>query len=118
MRHLTAVHLDPAENRPGGWHYASLGKRGGGPIGFCPQHDPHTTEREARACYAAYERSLVRLDVMYGNWQGCAICDSPTKSGAGSGGYRDAPLCGDHRDLSTVYHALHLDEPAGDSWGS
>lgn len=115
MRHLTAVHID------GGWRYASLGRRGGGPIGNCAGH-LHDTELEARECYAAYLREQVRLD--RGNlrsWSGCKVegCDRPTKNAAKvSGDYGLAPLCDEHLTHEVACEVLGLNRPAGDSWQS
>ncbi len=118
MRTLTAVQLDPTPQRPGGWHYASLGKRGGGPIGFCAEHDPHETEQEARECYAAYKRSKVRLNVAFVGWHSCHICGAPAKTGAEAGSYEQAVLCAEHLTDEHAYTAMSLDKPARDSWQS
>lgn len=115
----TAVNIGKNKGGADGWHYAQLWKTGGGPIGFCAEHDPHPTEAEARECYAAYLRAQLR-EVQYGDWTGCRMdgCDTPTKAGYGCDGYHDEPLCDEHRTVENAVVVLALDKPAGDSMGS
>ena len=49
MRHQTARQLSDGR----GWHYVSLGRNGGHPLGACAEHDPHPTEAEARQKHGA-----------------------------------------------------------------
>ena len=114
MRHLTAVHIE------GGWHYASVSRRGGGPIGYCTEHAPHATEQEARECYSRYRRDNLRLDATLSDWTGCKAdgCDEPTKDAATiwGDGFALAPLCKEHLVAHVAYEALGLNRPAGDAW--
>lgn len=74
MRHLTAVQLPE-----GGWHYASASRRGGYPLGYCAEHEPHSTEDEARECYRKWQRDHVKMDGGVWSWGGCDVrgCDNP-----------------------------------------
>lgn len=113
MRHLTAVQLET------GWHYASVGRHGGGPIGNCIDHAPHPTEAEARECYAAYRRSKVTLDLKSSHWADCDVCGVPTKTGADAcDGYGFVMLCAEHLTMEHAIETLGLNRPAGDSWQS
>lgn len=116
MRHHTAAQKGDG----GGWHYVSLGSRGGYPIGYCSEHEPHATEAEARDCYGRYQRDNIRLDVQFVGWTDCDVCGAATKTGAGirGNGYRQAALCSDHLTLEHAREALHLNQPAGDAWVS
>lgn len=141
MRTLTAVLLpaipDDADGgpRPEGWHYASVSRRGGHPIGYCREHPPHPTEADARDCYTAYQRDNVTLDQTLGDWTGCEartrdhgttpdrdgiLCDAPTKTAAHirGEGFQLAGLCAEHLTRDHAIVALHLDRPAGDAWVS
>lgn len=115
MRHHTA-----AQRGDEGWHYVSLSRSGGYPLGYCGEHEPHETEQEARECYARYRRDRVRLDVRLGDWTGCKApgCDKPTKGGADieGDGFALAPLCDEHLTHEHAVAALGLDRPAGDAW--
>jgi hypothetical protein len=118
MRHLTAV--QPAGKT--GWHFASTSSRGGHPIGYCAEHEPHATEWEARDCYAEWLRAHVHLDGQSSSWHGCQAkgCDEPTRRHAGvtSDWTHLANLCGEHLDLETAIVVMGLDMPASDSWQS
>jgi hypothetical protein len=116
-------HLTAARRGEDGWHYVSLNRRRGGyPLGYCAGHEPHATEGEARECYAQYQRDHVRLDSTTSNWCGCEVagCDKPTKRHARieGDGYHMAALCDEHLTVEHAIAALHLDQPAGDSWQS
>lgn len=117
MRHHTA-----AELVEGGFHFASVGKRGGYPLGDCANHDPHPTADDARRCYQAWRRSQVERQGQ-ASWTSCFVpgCDNPARQtwGVKGGGYSLAVLCADHDDLEHAIPALHLDgELAGDAWTS
>ena len=120
MQHHTAVEVDLGE-RGKGWHYATLSRRGGGPLGDCTNHPPHPTEAEARACYRRYQRSQIRLDTQLGGWSGCLAltgdsrCDQPTKQAASSGAYGLAPLCGAHLSTEAAIEALGLSGDLADA---
>lgn len=115
MRHETA-----ARKGDGGWHYVSLSRQGGHPLGYCAEHEPHDTEIEARQCYAAYRRDNIRLDSTLGDWTGCRVCDAPAKAAASIryDGFHLEPLCAEHLNLATAISVLGLDLPAGDAWRS
>lgn len=104
----------------GGWHYVSLSSRGGYPLGYCADHEPHATEAEARECYAQYQRDHIVLDAWKHNWCGCEVdgCGNPTKSSAKIEGdaYRMAALCPEHMSIEHAVKALGIDGPAGDAW--
>lgn len=118
MQHHTAAQ----RGEGGGWHYVAMNRRGGHPLGYCAEHEPHRTEAEARECYACYQRDNVRLDVAWSNWAGCEVegCDAPTKTAAGihGDGYHYASLCAEHLTHEHAVKALGLDTPAGDAWVS
>lgn len=124
MRTLTAVEVDLGE-RGKGWHFAALHRDGGHPIGDCPNHPPHATEAEARACYRAYQVSQIVLDQGPTSWTSCLAtteagrCQNPAQRYATAGAYKSAPLCPDHMTIEHATRALHLDGlTAGDSWES
>ena len=120
MRHLTAVHLDAADDLPEGWHYASLGKRGGGPIGDCANHAPHATEEQARWCYTDYLRENIEKRPNASSWTTCRFdgCGKPARNVAQSGEWHYAVMCDEHFTDWDAVVALGLDCPAGDSWQS
>lgn len=121
MRHYTAVHVDLGGGLSG-WHYASLGSRGGGPLGYCAEHAPHATEQEARECYSHYQRDNIRIDGKTHNWCGCEFegCDKPTKRSADirGDGFHMAALCEDHLTVENAAVVMGLNDPAGDAWVS
>jgi hypothetical protein len=121
MRHLTAARLGDD-----GWHYVSLSRRGGYPLGYCSEHAPHPTEHEARECYNRWRRDQLRLDGKAG-WTNCqqradgARCANPANQVAevwGDGGYTCAVLCPEHLTASIACEVLGLNGPAGDAWQS
>lgn len=120
MWQKTAVNIGKNRGGADGWHYAQLWKTGGGPIGYCAEHEPHPTEVEARDCYARYQREHVLLDAHLG-WTSCDAegCTNPANKGARiPGSYSLAALCDEHLTMDDAYRALHVDGPAADSWGS
>lgn len=123
MRHHTA-----AQKGDGGWHYVSMSRDGGHPLGYCAEHEPHATEAEARECYAQYRRDNVTLDGKCG-WTRCTYlpagadrysCDNPANQFASikGDGYAMAPLCEEHLTIDHAIDALHLIGAAGDAWQS
>lgn len=116
MRHLTAAQ----KGEGGGWHYVTLGRRGGGAIGYCADHEPHATEAEARECYAQYQRDHMQMRAGSLRWTSCDVkgCDQPARNAAQSGGYNFAALCDEHYTAEHARDALGLNAPAGDSWES
>jgi hypothetical protein len=116
MRHKTAAR----RGETGGWHYVSLSRDGGHPIGYCRDHEPHTTEDEARECYGRYirEEETIRLDAKYAQWTGCQVCGAATTSGAeyGDDGYGSVALCPEHLAVEHVIAVAKLDGLAGDAW--
>lgn len=114
MRHISAYKIGD------GWHYASVNRRGGYPLGYCANHEPHPTELEARECYAQYQRDHVLLDGRSSNWGGCEVpgCDAPTKKHAHieGDGYLLATLCDEHLTIEHAIEVFGLNEPAGDAW--
>ena len=67
MQHHTAVEVDLGE-RGKGWHYATLSRRGGGPLGDCTNHPPHPTEAEARLL-----SSIATTSHSPGGWYGFTL---------------------------------------------
>lgn len=121
MRTKTAVEVDLGE-RGKGWHYASIGKRGGGPIGYCADHAPHATETEARECFSSYLLTQLRAET-YGDWTSCQYphneCGRPTKSGWGvPATLSSVALCEVHDSRELAIACLGLNKPWGDSFGS
>lgn len=117
MRHLTASR----KGEGGGWHYVNLGRSGGYPLGYCAQHEPHATERDARECYAQYQRDHVELRRdAWTNWSDCRECGAPTKHSAtiAGDGYAFESLCEEHLTVDLAIKHLGLSGPAGDSWVS
>jgi len=117
MRHHTAAR----KGEDGGWHYVSMSRQGGYPLGYCAEHEPHATEIQARECYSQYQRDNIRrLDDNMADWSGCRVCDAPTKNVVDIRyeGFRSAPLCDEHRTQEHAIKVLGLDQPAGDAWVS
>lgn len=118
----TAVHSDATESRPEGWHYAQVWKDGGGPIGFCAEHEPHPTEVEARECWSQWRREHIKFDRVIAGWTSCSRegCERPANHAATIEGdpYVFVPLCAWDMNYRTVIEVLGLDQPAGDSMGS
>jgi hypothetical protein len=116
MNHHTAAQ----KGEGGGWHYVSLNRRGGYPLGYCAEHAPHPTEAEARACYGLYLRANVTLDGQLSRWSDCDECGAPTKTTANirGDGYASAALCTEHLTHDLAVKHLHLEGSAGDSWES
>lgn len=119
MRHLTAAQ----RGEGGGWHYVSMNRRGGHPIGYCADHEPHATKDEARTCYRKWQRDHIKLDNGIWSWAGCDAkgCDNPARQGVGieGDGYALAILCPEHHDMEHAIAALGLsDDLAGEAWVS
>jgi hypothetical protein len=125
VRHHTAVEVDLGEQGKG-WHYASLSRRGGHPLGYCTDHAPHPTEAEARTCYQQYLRDHIRLDGGPTSWGNCVArlddgtrCKNPANRYATCGPYSHAHLCDEHLTREHAVIALGLDsDQAGESWES
>lgn len=116
MRHHTAS----ARQDGTGWHYVSMGRQGGHPLGYCADHAPHSTEDEARECYGMWQRDHITLTGTLSSWSDCLECGAPTKQYASieGDGYALAPLCAAHLDTRHAAVHLHITGPAGDSWQS
>lgn len=122
MRHLTAAQREDGT----GWHYVSMNRRGGHPLGYCGEHAPHPTEAEARECYARYQRDNIVLNDGNWSWGNCHArdeagrCKHPANKAATvrHDGYTLALLCPEHMTLEHATVALGLDGPAGDAWVS
>ena len=118
MRHLTAA----PKGEGGGWHYVSMNRRGGHPLGYCDAHEPHPTEAEARECYARWQRDNLELRAECWSWGRCAVtgCKAPANNGAEVRTYMGAlaVLCVEHFTHEDAVKALGLDKPAGDAWVS
>lgn len=120
MRHHTAVYVELESGK--GWHYASLSRRGGHPLGHCSEHPPHETERDARVCYRIWQRENVEPHGTW-SWGNCNVdgCKNPANKGwhVRGDGYLMAILCADHDDAEHALNALGLLEAeAGDAWQS
>jgi hypothetical protein len=123
------MHLCPKQLADGRWRYAAINSRGGGPIGYCADHqdEGHATSAEACECYRSYlvdramehitgqptladdgsARELVRCE-----HEGCGALLTGHISLAG---YRSAALCVDHRSREDVERVIG---PVGESWES
>jgi hypothetical protein len=114
MNHHTAAKLGT------GFHYASLNKRGGHPLGYCAEHAPHATETEARECFGQWQRDHVTLDGKLISWTDCRVCHGPTKQYASieGDGYRLLPLCAEHLTKERAIAGLDIAGAAGDAWES
>lgn len=69
----------------------------------------HVTREEAEACFNAWRRDPEKVELnaqTSGDWTGCVICDTPTKSAAThqdiGGRYRGIALCEEHMTVETV----------------
>ena len=118
MRHLTAAQ----KGAGGGWHYVSMSRDGGHPLGYCCEHEPHATEEDARACYGQWLRDHV-AEAGTWSWGGCDVrgddgnCPNPSRNGwATPGQHHLVILCDEHNDKEHAIAAMHLDSPAGDMW--
>lgn len=122
MRHKTAAEKGPG----GGWHYVSLSRHGGHPLGYCAKHAPHPTEGEARDCYGQWVRDSIKLNAHRCRWTSCEArpdgkrCENPAQDVAeyGDDGYGSVALCSEHMTVEHVIAAGHLAGPAGDAWVS
>lgn len=123
MRHKTAAQ----RGEGGGWHFVSMSRDGGYPLGYCADHEPHSTEAEARDCYHRYVREqTIQLNVGAVGWTSCQArpdgvrCPNPTQAFAqhGDDGYGMTPLCPKRMTVEDVIAVAHLDGPVGDSWVS
>lgn len=123
MRHKTAAQ----QGEGGGWHYVSMNRRGGYPLGYCAEHEPHPTEAEARECYGRYLREqTIRLYDGTCSWTSCHArpndqrCPNPTRGFAswGDDGYGMVPLCPEHMTVEHVIARARIAGPAGDAWVS
>jgi hypothetical protein len=102
-----------------GWHYTSRNDDRIMTIGYCRDHrdEPHSTEDEARACYARYlleQRTM--LDGTIGHYNPCQYpggCETLTNRCVIIDGLPRWLLCDDHRTAEVVA-ALH-GPLAGDS---
>lgn len=110
----------PVELPGRGWHYASTSSRGGYPLGYCAEHEPHATETEARECYGRYQREHVRLDGKTTGWHDCEVCKAPAKNVAriDGDGYSHAVLCDEHLTKDHAATVLGIAGLAGDRWVS
>lgn len=90
-----------------GWHFTGFNKRPRPdgefwPIGYCAEHEPHSTREEAEECFSRYLLDGIQEE-SYGDWTACKVCDAPTKKGLttrpphGDG----FPFCDEHRDRET-----------------
>lgn len=117
MRHHTAHQLPE-----GGWHYASTHRRGGYPLGYCRDHEPHATEAEARECYSQWQRDHLVLNDGDWSWGNCEVkgCKNPANKAARIEGdaYLAASLCPEHMTREHAIAALDIGGPAGDAWQS
>lgn len=115
MRHHTAAKIGD------GYHFASLSRRGGYPLGYCAEHDPHATEAEARECFGRWLRDHVR-EFGKTSWTNCMLkgCDAPAQRRfeVEGEGYRLAVLCDEHASISNAITVMHLEGAACDSWES
>lgn len=118
MRHETAVEV--TIHGVTGWHYASLSRRGGHPLGYCAEHPPHATETEARECYARYQRDHgIRLNAGRAADEQCRceVCQEWTQDYATAGkGIAMHFLCPQHMTREHVIQLAGLNKPAGDAW--
>lgn len=112
-----------------GWHYVSLCRGVGRPLGYCAEHEPHSTEAEARECYARWQRDHVRISG-FCSWTSCDVgrspdsTDEPCPNTANrlarieGDGYHLAALCEQHLTVENAIRVMGLDQPAGDAWVS
>jgi hypothetical protein len=114
-------HTARQKGEAGGWHYVSLNDKGGYPLGYCAEHEPHPTETEARECYSSWQRDHLTLDTKTG-WTSCMVkdCDRPANHAAQirGDGYTIATLCDEHLTRDHAIAVLGLEGPVGDSWQS
>lgn len=98
-------HEHPAQYGEGGpWHYASTGRDGGYPIGYCTRECTHATPEEAHEHYRQWcLDNLVEYqyaDTMYR----CAVtgCEEWTQWSYGpAGDHASHSMCDAHRDRDT-----------------
>lgn len=110
MRHEGAFQF--GQNGP--WHYASVSKRGGHPIGYCTADCEHATPEEAHEHYRQYVLDHLREETYGGDVQyRCEVngCDAWTQQGMSEpDGYAGHPLCDEHRNRETYEAEFY---PAG-----
>jgi hypothetical protein len=95
-----------------GWHYTchNDNQRRTWAVGYCAEHDPHATKREAEECYRKHEldktlRFLPDVPLRGGTTlQECAECEAITTGFAsiGHGIPQFIPLCETHRTRPMV----------------
>ncbi|HET9118504.1 MAG TPA: hypothetical protein VFN75_10615 [Pseudonocardiaceae bacterium] len=119
MRHECATRH--GENGP--YHYVSLGRDGGYPIGYCTTACDHQTAEEAHEHYRQYVLDHLREMAIGADTQHrCAVpdCDNWTQKGLQEpDGYGHALLCDEHRNRATFeQHFYPADGPVREAWVS
>ena len=107
MRHLCAIRY----GKDGPYHYVSLSRRGGHPIGYCTTACTHETPEEAHEHYRQWVLDNLRFvqfgqDVQYR----CAVegCDDWTKAGLQEpDGYHAEHLCEEHRNRDSYERSFY-----------
>lgn len=72
-----------------------------------PPHAPHASKEEAEQCFHEWRlrQAAEWKESTWSNWQGCEICDAPTKKAArfrDLGGSTYVSLCDEHRTMEHV----------------
>jgi len=98
----------PRQREDGGWYYTTRNDGNVWPIGYCPDHEPHATEQEARVCYRDYELTE-RLRFTDDQPKAPQLlvcqafgCERYTSGSASIGGWERWTLCAEHRNRETV----------------
>lgn len=118
MRHLKAAQY--GENGP--WHYVSLGRDGGYPIGYCTTGCAHETPDDAAEHYRQWLLDGFRFDGRSGKdtMHRCELpdCDTFTQRLAlGPDGWLMHNVCDKHANRESM-EILHPEGSIGESWES
>lgn len=120
MNYYDAREKKGPDGTPVGWHYTCMNDNRIWAVGYCTEHDPHTTKDEAYECWTRYllaER--LRLDGFDPRTQHqCQApgCDTWTQYRASVDGSMSWDLCDEHRNAETVAELLGTVGAAVSSW--
>ena len=116
-------HLKPAQYGEGGpWHYASVSRRGGHPIGYCTVDCDHATPEEAHEHYRQYVLDHLRdVSIAEDTQHHCEAsdCKAWTQQGLQEpDGFAMHLLCDEHRTRDTYEAEFYPAGQVREAWVS